>query len=71
MWRHAAAKSPLGFPAGAIPTVDFLLHHLAPDVKNTPVKTHDRADLTWLVKQRDARNLRKTAAGHKRSCDEG
>jgi hypothetical protein len=36
------AKRPLGFPAGAIPTVDFLLYHLAPFVKKTRVKTHDR-----------------------------
>jgi hypothetical protein len=36
------AKRPLGFPAGAIPTVDFLLYHPAPFVKKTRVKTHDR-----------------------------
>ncbi|HEY4747626.1 MAG TPA: hypothetical protein VIH38_08670, partial [Steroidobacteraceae bacterium] len=34
-------KRPRGFPAGAIPTVDFLLHHLAAAVKKTAVKTHD------------------------------
>jgi hypothetical protein len=35
------AKRPLGFPAGAIPTVDFLLHHARAAVKKMPVKTHD------------------------------
>src|SRR5712671_4819820 len=34
------AKRPLGFPAGAIPTVDFLLYHPVPFVKKTLVKTH-------------------------------
>src|SRR5712675_391912 len=33
------AKRPLGFPAGAIPTVDFLLYHLALIVKKVRVKT--------------------------------
>jgi hypothetical protein len=41
-WRDAAAKSPPSFPAGANPTVDFLLHHPAQFVKKTRVKTHDR-----------------------------
>jgi hypothetical protein len=36
-------KRPLSFPAGAIPTVDFLLYHLAAFVKKMRVKTHDRA----------------------------
>jgi len=36
------AKRPRGFPAGAIPTVDFLLAHLATIVKKMGVKTHDR-----------------------------
>jgi hypothetical protein len=36
------AKRPLGFPAGAIPTVDFLLHDLDVVVKKMRVKTHDR-----------------------------
>ena len=43
--RHTAlapanGKRPLGFPAGAIPTVDFLLYHRAPFVKKTLVKSH-------------------------------
>ena len=37
------AKRPLGFPAGAIPTVDFLLHDFGAVVKKVGVKTHDRA----------------------------
>jgi hypothetical protein len=37
------AKRPLGFPAGAIPTVDFLLAHPATIVKKMGVKTHDRS----------------------------
>src|SRR5882672_4292345 len=37
------AKRPLGFPAGAIPTVDFLLARLAAPVKKTGVKTLDAA----------------------------
>jgi hypothetical protein len=37
------AKRPLGFPAGAIPTVDFLLAHPATNVKKMGVKTHDRS----------------------------
>src|SRR4030081_3396868 len=41
------AKRPRGFPAGAIRTVDFLLHHGAAIVKKMAVKTHDRrADWT-------------------------
>jgi hypothetical protein len=36
------AKRPLGFPAGAIPTVDFLLAHPATIVKKMGVKTLDR-----------------------------
>src|SRR3954464_12097018 len=35
-------KRPRGFPAAAIPTVDFLLHHRAAAVKKTAVKTHHR-----------------------------
>src|SRR3954447_21672593 len=30
-----------GFPAGAIPTVDFLLHEIGRIVKKTRVKSHD------------------------------
>ncbi len=37
------AKRPRGFPAGAIRTVDFLLHDLARIVKKVGVKTKDRA----------------------------
>jgi hypothetical protein len=37
------AKRPRGFPAGAIPTVDFLLHHASAFVKKMPVKSHDGA----------------------------
>jgi hypothetical protein len=37
------AKRPRGFPAGAIPTVDFLLAHPATIVKKMPVKTHVRS----------------------------
>jgi hypothetical protein len=37
------AKRPLGFPAGAIPTVDFLLYHFQAFVKKMRVNTHDRA----------------------------
>jgi hypothetical protein len=37
------AKRPRGFPAGAIPTVDFLLHHTTAFVKKMPVKSHDGA----------------------------
>jgi len=37
------AKRPRGFPAGAIPTVDFLLAHPATIVKKVGVKTHDRS----------------------------
>src|SRR5882757_2409084 len=38
--RRRNAKRPLGIPAGAIPTVDFLLYHRAPFVKKTLVKSH-------------------------------
>jgi hypothetical protein len=44
------AKRPLGFPAGAIPTVDFLLYHPTPIVKKRPVKTHDRVMVKRLSK---------------------
>jgi len=44
--RPLSCKRPRGFPAGAIPTVDFLLHHLAAVVKKTAVKTHDRRSFT-------------------------
>jgi hypothetical protein len=37
------AKRPRGFPAGAIPTVDFLLARPAAIVKKMAVKTHDGA----------------------------
>jgi hypothetical protein len=37
--RNKKARS--GFPAGAIRTVDFLLHHSAAAVKKLVVKTHD------------------------------
>src|SRR4029077_2495328 len=43
--RRPHEKRPRGFPAGAIPTVDFLLHHFALVVKKTAVKTHDRRSL--------------------------
>ena len=36
--RHAGPA----FAPGAIPTVDFLLHHFGAGVKKMPVKTHDR-----------------------------
>ena len=36
------AKRPRGFPAGAIPTVDFLLHDFDRVVKKPRVKSHDR-----------------------------
>jgi hypothetical protein len=36
-------KGPRGFPAGAIPTVDFLLHDFGRVVKKTRVKSHDRS----------------------------
>jgi hypothetical protein len=38
------AKRPLGFPAGAIPTVDFLLHEFGRAVKKVRVKSLDLAD---------------------------
>jgi hypothetical protein len=44
--RPLSCKRPHGFPAGAIPTVDFLLHHLAVAVKKMAVKTHDRRSFT-------------------------
>jgi hypothetical protein len=34
-------KTPARFPAGAIPTVDFLLHEIGGVVKKVPVKSHD------------------------------
>jgi hypothetical protein len=40
--RGTYAKRPLGLPAGAIPTVDFLLHQFGRLVKKMRVKTHDR-----------------------------
>src|SRR3977135_2324882 len=44
--RPLSCKRPRGFPAGAIPTVDFLLHHFAVAVKKMAVKTHDRRSFT-------------------------
>jgi hypothetical protein len=43
MISHENARA--GFPAGAIPTVDFLLHHLAAAVKKMAVKTQVRRSL--------------------------
>ena len=34
-------KTPARFPAGAIPTVDFLLHEIGGVVKKVPVKSHE------------------------------
>ncbi|HEX4557467.1 MAG TPA: hypothetical protein VH249_26000, partial [Xanthobacteraceae bacterium] len=46
------AKRPRGFPAGAIPTVDFLLHFFCRFVKKTGVKILVAADVTRLVRFR-------------------
>jgi hypothetical protein len=43
--RPLSCKRPRGFPAGAIPIVDFLLYHFLAVVKKTPVKGHDRRSL--------------------------
>jgi len=39
--RSLKRKAPARFPAGAIPTVDFLLYHLVGLVKKVRVKSHD------------------------------
>jgi hypothetical protein len=48
------AKRPRGFPAGAIPTVDFLLHHFGRFVKKVGVKTHDEIELTTYPSKRNS-----------------
>jgi hypothetical protein len=49
------AKRPRGFPAGAIPTVDFLLHHFGRVVKTVRVKSHHSAGSKYLAGYRPSR----------------
>src|SRR5712671_4502361 len=58
-----SCKRPALWEPGAIPTVDFLLHHCAASVKKMGVKTHDDAHAEIPATARRAGSSRRVDPG--------